>query len=78
MKIGDVLGGLGVVPALLKKAYDKEQDKISALESENASLRDAQAQKDKLVGMKKGGKVSSASKRADGCATKGKTRGKMV
>jgi hypothetical protein len=28
--------------------------------------------------MKKGGKVSSASKRADGCAVKGKTRGKMV
>lgn len=25
-----------------------------------------------------GGKVSSASKRADGCATKGKTRGKMI
>ena len=30
-------------------------------------------------GMKKGGKVgSSASKRADGCAMKGKTRGKMI
>ena len=28
--------------------------------------------------MKKGGKVSSASKRADGIATKGKTRGRMV
>jgi hypothetical protein len=28
--------------------------------------------------MKKGGMVSSASKRADGCAVKGKTRGKMV
>jgi hypothetical protein len=28
--------------------------------------------------MKSGGKVSSASKRADGCAKKGKTRGKMV
>lgn len=28
--------------------------------------------------MAKGGAVSSASKRADGCATKGKTRGKMV
>lgn len=28
--------------------------------------------------MKKGGKVSSASKRADGCATKGKTRGRVV
>jgi len=28
--------------------------------------------------MKKGGKVSSASKRADGIAVKGKTKGKMV
>jgi hypothetical protein len=28
--------------------------------------------------MKKGGMVSSASKRADGIAKKGKTRGKMV
>ena len=27
---------------------------------------------------KKGGKVSSASKRADGCAIRGKTRGKIV
>jgi hypothetical protein len=37
-----------------------------------------------LVGMnnptqfKKGGKVSSASKRADGIATKGKTKGRIV
>ena len=29
-------------------------------------------------GMKKGGKVSSASKRADGIAQRGKTRGKVV
>lgn len=29
-------------------------------------------------GMKKGGKVSSASKRADGCAQRGKTKGRMV
>jgi membrane protein involved in colicin uptake len=28
--------------------------------------------------MKAGGKVSSASKRADGCAVKGKTRGRIV
>jgi hypothetical protein len=27
---------------------------------------------------KKGGKVSSASKRADGCAIKGKTKGRMI
>ena len=31
-----------------------------------------------VTGMKKGGKVSSASKRADGCAVKGKTKGRMV
>jgi hypothetical protein len=31
-----------------------------------------------VTGMKKGGKVSSASKRADGCCTKGKTKGRMV
>jgi hypothetical protein len=29
-------------------------------------------------GYKKGGKVSSASSRADGCAIRGKTKGKMV
>lgn len=27
---------------------------------------------------KKGGKVSSASKRADGCASKGKTKGRLI
>ena len=30
------------------------------------------------MGMKKGGSVSSASKRADGCAQRGKTKGRMV
>ena len=31
-----------------------------------------------LDGMKAGGKVSSASKRADGCAIRGKTKGRIV
>jgi hypothetical protein len=39
---------------------------------------DIEEEKKSKMGMKKGGKVSSASKRADGIATKGKTRGKMV
>ena len=30
------------------------------------------------VSYKSGGKVSSASKRADGCAQRGKTKGRMV
>jgi hypothetical protein len=32
----------------------------------------------KVKKMASGGKVSSASKRADGCATKGKTKGRML
>jgi len=32
----------------------------------------------KVKKMAKGGSVSSASKRGDGCAIKGKTRGKLV
>jgi hypothetical protein len=39
---------------------------------------DIEEDKKKKMGMKKGGKVSSASKRADGCVTKGKTKGKMI
>lgn len=34
--------------------------------------------KRKAKGMKSGGKVSSASARADGCAQRGKTRGMIV
>ena len=44
----------------------------------NASGRKIGAIGPRLFGMKEGGKVSSASSRADGCATKGKTKGKMV
>jgi len=41
---------------------------------------DKKKEEDKAKGMKKGGKVkmSSASKRADGCAIRGKTRGMVV
>lgn len=39
---------------------------------------DVQGKAPRAGGMKKGGMVSSASKRADGCATKGKTKGTMV
>jgi len=33
---------------------------------------------EEIVKKRSGGKVSSASKRADGCAQKGKTKGRMV
>ena len=39
---------------------------------------DFNAGKAKVATMKKGGKVSSASKRADGIAQRGKTKGRMI
>ena len=54
-----------------------QEDRIKALEAEVAAGRKTkeQAQMEAQgTGMKKGGKVSSASKRADGCCIRGKTR----
>jgi hypothetical protein len=46
------------------------------------SIQDAKDMADRKkisdMGYKKGGSVSSASKRADGCVTKGKTKGTMI
>jgi hypothetical protein len=63
--------GLGLLPGLLYK--DRYKDKEEEKEEERKAQRQAATQ-----GMKKGGMVGSASKRADGCAQRGKTRGKMV
>jgi len=51
--------------------YDSNQATLDA-------LQDARRNEQKSAGKKAGGMVGSASKRADGCATRGKTRGKMV
>ena len=56
---------------------EKKDEKIKALEAEVAAGRKTKEQAEmeaKGTGMKKGGKVSSASKRADGIAIRGKTR----
>ena len=52
---------------------------FDAIEEAKQDAVDANARK-KIsdMGYKKGGSVGSASKRADGCCVKGKTRGKMV
>ena len=52
---------------------------FDAIEEAKQNVIDANARK-KIsdMGYKKGGSVGSASKRADGCCIKGKTRGKMV
>jgi hypothetical protein len=63
-KVVDVVKGLG----------KRLKDNVMGTEEQNRKA----AESLKRAGYKAGGKVSSASKRADGCAVKGKTRGKIV
>jgi hypothetical protein len=55
-------------------AGKSKDEKIKELEAEVAAGKKTQQQAQMEAGMKKGGKVSSASKRADGCCIRGKTR----
>jgi hypothetical protein len=59
-----------------KEQNEEAADRMRKMDEKNPES--SQAKVNKILGMKKGGSVSSASKRADGCAIKGKTRGKMV
>ena len=56
----------GIAPMMIARSgYKDEEEERQAQEQERAAAKG---------GMKKGGKVSSASKRADGIAIRGKTR----
>lgn len=60
-----------------KSKYTRDLGKKMFKNEVPKEVKDYEAYKD--AGFKKGGMVrSSASKRADGCATKGKTKGRMV
>jgi hypothetical protein len=61
----------------LKGIEDKFKKADSATPRPPARER-MKAAMSELDGMKAGGKVSSASKRADGCAIRGKTKGRIV
>ena len=79
------LGSLQVIPGtsdainsfvdnVTGETSKKQDEKIKALEAEVAAGRKTKEQAQTEASMKKGGKVSSASKRADGCCIRGKTR----
>lgn len=67
------LGAAGLIPGLANLAK-KRKKKLDGTEDLSVSVDEDI----NTSGMKKGGKVSSASKRADGCAVRGKTKGRMV
>jgi len=51
---------------------------IPLMLAERRQNKEAQKSQNEVKQVKKGGMVGSASKRADGCCVKGKTRGKIV
>jgi hypothetical protein len=80
-KVKEDLTGGAYTGSRLNMPSNTRLGKLSA--GDTALLNKSDASKDKErfmrgMGFKAGGKVSSASKRADGCAIRGKTKGKMV
>lgn len=75
------MSGRGVTGRMLNPqeaariAQEQQAQQMAADEQANREKQNAIAAS--YSGYKKGGKVSSASKRADGCAMRGKTKGKM-
>jgi hypothetical protein len=61
-----------MMPTMAKAARDDIRAAKAMRESVPASAREGEAYQD--AGYKKGGNVSNASKRADGCVIRGKTR----
>jgi hypothetical protein len=66
----------GVLPAAIARNAQKDREREEAEAAEIAAAEAAEGRS--TQGMKKGGKVSSASSRADGCAQRGKTKGRVI
>jgi hypothetical protein len=85
-------GAAGIIP-LSSAKFNETRAERKAASDHLQNMRDSETEdlikreqmgktenkrKGGAVKMAKGGSVSSASKRADGCAVKGKTKGRMV
>ena len=82
---GDIHKALGPAAGLAFQIGKAKRDSDDAKESNDKFYKEHGFSADgsfkkggKVKKMAKGGSVSSASKRADGCATKGKTKGRFV
>jgi hypothetical protein len=74
-------GGLGLIPKMIandaqeQRAAEAEAERVAGEEKKQAALLARESTP--TAQMKNGGVTSSASKRGDGIAQRGKTRGKM-
>ena len=90
--LGDKTDPVAGMPSPMEQAYKDRKDRLMEEMAKREQEADKKRSDKSMMmlppsemmrpkkkgGMKKGGSVSSASKRADGCAQRGKTRGKMV
>jgi len=62
----------------VKAAGKRLYENVMGTPEQNRIAKEREDKRNATKGMKKGGKVSSASKRGDGCCIKGKTKGRFV
>jgi hypothetical protein len=62
----------------VKAAGKRLYENVMGTPEQNRIAKEREDKRNAAKGMKKGGKVSSASKRGDGCCIKGKTKGRFV
>jgi len=74
---GEGMMGQMLNPSEAAKIAKRAQEEQEAAENQANVVRQERIKASATSGMKKGGKVSSASSRGDGIAQRGKTRGKM-
>ena len=77
-KSGDADKDVGIGTSRMTEMNKRKPILTEAVEKFKSMREAPLGQMSDVVGAKKGGMVGSASKRDDGCATKGKTRGKMI
>jgi hypothetical protein len=77
-KSGDADKDIGIGTSRMTEMNKRKPIAAQAVERFKAAREAPLGQMSDVVGAKKGGMIGSASKRADGCAMRGKTKGRMV
>jgi len=77
-KSGDADKDIGIGTSRMNAMQKRKPLLTEAVDRFKAAREEPMGQMSDVVGAKKGGMIGSASKRADGCAMKGKTKGRMV
>jgi hypothetical protein len=75
------MGRTNIPAPVIERSFNasrRNEDPAKVVDSDRSTWIDPQRQAQKMMGFKAGGKVSSASKRGDGCCVRGKTKGRMV